>query len=264
MKSSPISCLKSANFTIFIGHEGPEGKQMYSSTLSLTSALGGDGWSTSHPGPLTSGKDPVPIVQEAGWAPGQVWTGAENLAPTGIRSPTRSARSESLYRLSYPGPLPGFFFFGSATKKSSCDESFIRNRLVRQQRSNVVIFFGMAIFKNLQSYKLLWQKFRRNTSLLHCILFIVLRPPACWDGGFESRRGQGGLSLVSVVCCKVEVCAPGWSLVQRGSTECGLCVIVKPRYWGALGTLKAIEPWGKKRKILVHSKHYCVQRYVVQ
>jgi hypothetical protein len=26
-------------------------------------------------------KDPVPIVQEAGWAPGTVWTGAENLAP---------------------------------------------------------------------------------------------------------------------------------------------------------------------------------------
>ena len=29
---------------------------------------------------FTPGKDPVPIVQEAGWAPGPVWTGAENLA----------------------------------------------------------------------------------------------------------------------------------------------------------------------------------------
>jgi hypothetical protein len=28
----------------------------------------------------------VPIVQEAGWAPGPVWTVAENLAPTGIQS----------------------------------------------------------------------------------------------------------------------------------------------------------------------------------
>ena len=26
-------------------------------------------------------KDPVPIVQEAGWASGPVWTGVENLAP---------------------------------------------------------------------------------------------------------------------------------------------------------------------------------------
>jgi hypothetical protein len=42
------------------------------------------------PWPLfTPGKDPVPIVQEAGWDPGPVWTGAENLAPpTGIRSRT--------------------------------------------------------------------------------------------------------------------------------------------------------------------------------
>ena len=50
---------------------------------------------------LTSGKEPVPIVQEAGWAPGPVWTSAENLAPTGIRSPDRPAHSQSLYRLSY-------------------------------------------------------------------------------------------------------------------------------------------------------------------
>src|SRR5215475_8642877 len=55
------------------------------------------------PRPLfTPGKDPVPIVQEAGSAPGPVWTGAENLAPTGIRSTDRPARSQSLYRLIYP------------------------------------------------------------------------------------------------------------------------------------------------------------------
>ena len=41
----------------------------YSSTLSLTSALGGGGWSTPSPGHFTPRKDPVPIVQEAWWAP---------------------------------------------------------------------------------------------------------------------------------------------------------------------------------------------------
>ena len=41
----------------------------------------------------TPGKDPVPIVQEAGWAPDPVWTGAENLAPD------RPARNETLHRL---------------------------------------------------------------------------------------------------------------------------------------------------------------------
>jgi hypothetical protein len=54
---------------------------------------------------LPPGKYPVPIVQEAGWAPGPVWTGAENLAPTGIRSPERPTPSQSLYRLSYPAHI---------------------------------------------------------------------------------------------------------------------------------------------------------------
>ena len=49
----------------------------------------GGGWSAPRPGRFTPGKDPVPIVQEVGWAPGPVWMGAENLAPTGIRSPDR-------------------------------------------------------------------------------------------------------------------------------------------------------------------------------
>jgi hypothetical protein len=48
---------------------------------------------------FTPGKDTVPIVQEAGWAPGPDWTGAENLAPTRIRFPDCPARSQSLYRL---------------------------------------------------------------------------------------------------------------------------------------------------------------------
>jgi hypothetical protein len=69
---------------------------MYSCTISLTAALDGGGLSTPHPGSFTPEKDPVPIVYEGGWAPGPVWTGAENLAHTGIRSPDRPARSDSL------------------------------------------------------------------------------------------------------------------------------------------------------------------------
>ena len=34
---------------------------------------------------LYPGKDPVPNVQEAGWAPGPVLTGGENFAPTGVQ-----------------------------------------------------------------------------------------------------------------------------------------------------------------------------------
>ena len=66
----------------------------------MTTALEGGEWSASRPGrSLPLGKDPVSIVQEAGWAPGPVWTGVENPAPTGIRSPDRPARSQTL-----PGP----------------------------------------------------------------------------------------------------------------------------------------------------------------
>jgi hypothetical protein len=53
----------------------------------------------------TPGNDLVPIVQEAGWAPGLVWMCAEILTPTGIRYPDHPSRSQSLYRLSYPSPL---------------------------------------------------------------------------------------------------------------------------------------------------------------
>ena len=44
------------------GNEGPEGVQMYRSTLTSTSALDGRGWSTPRPGCFTPGKDSVPIV----------------------------------------------------------------------------------------------------------------------------------------------------------------------------------------------------------
>ena len=56
------------------------------------------------PGCFTLGKHPVPIVQETRWAPGPVWTRAENLAPTGIQSLDCPACSKSLYQLRYPGP----------------------------------------------------------------------------------------------------------------------------------------------------------------
>ena len=55
------------------------------------------------PRPLfTPGNDPVPILQETGWAPGPVWTGAENLAPPGF-----DPRTVKLVAIptTLPGPL---------------------------------------------------------------------------------------------------------------------------------------------------------------
>jgi hypothetical protein len=46
---------------------------------------------------LSQEGEPVPILQEAGWAAGPVWTGAENFSPTEIRTTDIPARSEPLY-----------------------------------------------------------------------------------------------------------------------------------------------------------------------
>jgi len=56
------------------------------------------------PAALPPEKTRYPLCRRLGGPLGPVWTGAENLAPTGIRFPDRPARSESLYRLSYTGP----------------------------------------------------------------------------------------------------------------------------------------------------------------
>jgi hypothetical protein len=74
--------------------------------------------------------------------------------------------------------------------------------------------------------------------VIYLLMALAARPNArvCglsvfWDCGFEPRRGHGCLSLVSVVCCQVEVSASGRSLVQRSPTECVYdfeCCVVKP------------------------------------
>jgi hypothetical protein len=84
------------------GHEGPEGGR-----VQLCCFFNVDSrrrWMVNNSlRPLyPTVRDPVTIVQESGSAPAPVWTGAENFAPTGIRSPHRPACRESLYRLRYP------------------------------------------------------------------------------------------------------------------------------------------------------------------
>ena len=67
---------------------------MCSSTLPSTSALDRVGGQRHAPAALPPTKDPVPIVQEAGWAPGPVWTDVENVAPHRDSIPGPSTRSE--------------------------------------------------------------------------------------------------------------------------------------------------------------------------
>jgi len=69
----------------------------------MTAALEGGEWSAARPGrTLPPGKDPVPILQEAGWAAGPVWTGGKS-RPHRDSIPYRPARSS----VAIPTELPG-------------------------------------------------------------------------------------------------------------------------------------------------------------
>ena len=88
------------------GHEGPEMEYMYNLTLYLTSAVDGGGWSAPRLNRFTPGINHCIV----GWVDPRVGLeGCGRFASTVIRSPDRLARRESLYRLSYPGPLRDYF-----------------------------------------------------------------------------------------------------------------------------------------------------------
>ena len=85
------------------GHEGPEGEQMYSSTLPSTSALDGVGGQHHAAAALPPGKTRYPLYRRLGGPQGRSARVQKILPSTGIRSPDLPARSESLYQLSYRG-----------------------------------------------------------------------------------------------------------------------------------------------------------------
>jgi hypothetical protein len=75
------------------------------------------------------------------------------------------------------------------------------------------------------------------SSIHVCVFIIIYFCRSQWPRGLRRRSaavrllglrvrippgGHGCLSLVSVVCCQVEISASGWSLVQRGPTDCGV------------------------------------------
>jgi len=147
------------------------------------------------PAALPPGKNPVPIVQEAGWAPGPVWTGAENIAFTGIRSPDRQSRRELLYRLSYRGPL----------------SFWVNNR--KYKTYSAIICAGVTVYR--------WHNGRyRGWSCLRM---------GCWgtywglEGG-EQITGEWGRShnekLHELYCPQNVTCVIKWKMNEMGGS-CG-------------------------------------------
>ena len=72
--------------------------------------MGVGGGQPHAPAASIPGKDPVSIVQEAGWAPEPVWTGG-NSRPHRDSIPDRPARSQSLYLPSYPAHVSIYTVF---------------------------------------------------------------------------------------------------------------------------------------------------------
>ena len=75
----------------------------------MTAALEGREWSAARSGrTLPPGKDPVPILQEAGWAPGPVWTGGKS-RPHRDSIPDRPARSSVATTTELPSPQESLY-----------------------------------------------------------------------------------------------------------------------------------------------------------
>ena len=78
---------------------------------------------------------------------------------------------------------------------------------------------------------------------LQTLQSVGLRPIACWNCGFESRRGHGCLSLVWVVCCQIEVSASGLIALPEESYRVW-CVWM---WTQILDTQEALAHWGLLR-----------------
>jgi hypothetical protein len=86
-------------------HEGPEGEQKYSSTLSLTLALDGDGWLKPHPSCFTAGIETwYPLCRRMGEPQGRSGHVQKTSPPPEFDSPDRPVHSKLLYQLHYPDP----------------------------------------------------------------------------------------------------------------------------------------------------------------
>ena len=69
----------------------------------MTTALEGVSGQQQAPAAIYPGKDPVPILQEAGWAPGAVWTGGKS-RPYRDSIPDRPVRSSVAVPTELTGP----------------------------------------------------------------------------------------------------------------------------------------------------------------
>jgi len=120
---------------------------------------------------FTPGKDQVPIVQYTGWAQGRYGQVRKISPSTGIRSPDRPARSQSLYRLSYP------------------THTFSRARTISQHAGFFNFFFLTAGIASCEFPS----TFTMNTKCLPCSVQPTVVEIQLW---FESTTSHNSTSQI--------------------------------------------------------------------
>ena len=197
------------------------------------------GWVVSStPRPhFTPGKDPVPILQEAGWAPGPGWTGEKSL-PHRDSIPDRPARSQSLYRLSYPAHIQVIYnlFLCPSVRKSNLTfttktsvtkyNSVRPNQPVQYTSSPVAstMNFTETLLQTLKESN--ESKIRTEWCIEKKIIIINIKDRALWSVPFPK------LQLLSPTFLRSSNCSPSlWSVVvwfQRGSVLWHSLQVLKP------------------------------------
>jgi len=107
-------------------------------------------------------RPPVPIVQEAGWASGPVWTGAENLAPSGLFFMITSTRT---------------LFLPCATvqrtvQKYKCP---VRSPLVLLKSNKVHVFVSNSVQTSTPTFT---KHYKNKLSLIHCHNSVIMTLPS--------------------------------------------------------------------------------------
>jgi hypothetical protein len=176
--------------------------QRYSSTLSLASALDGVGCQRHVPASLLPEKR-TNAHCTGGWEGLRAdLDGSGKTRCTGIRTPGPPNSSESLYRLSYSGPL----FVGAKNRKVSMGPSVVESRalLTRDLQRQLECPRGRIghVFWLLSNLIFVWtkDKFRLNYAVVQELLCTDTVPPGSWaTRHVQLRRIQALVDYIDVI-----------------------------------------------------------------
>ena len=165
---------------------------------------------------FTPGKDPVPILQEAGWAPGPVWTGGKS-RPHKDSIPDHPAGSQSLYRLSYQAHNPE-----GVIKQNSVGKTVFMSSVQILHFTLIIIYVLQVNFHFFEQYRICVLVDYIKLGWSRCLCGQRCRSAVAWLLLSLVRIMLRAWMFVSSVVCHVS----SSGLFQGSPTRC-VCVIVR-------------------------------------